>query len=97
MNIHFLNSLVQALIEMNNISDAINMSYDDITAAETTIVNTPAQRSNSLLYYIIYIILSIREYIDNMRPTGARRGRINCGSTILIIVDVLKKPAKGAL
>ena len=72
---------------MNNISDAINMSYDDITAAETTIVNTHAQRSNSLLYYIIYIILSIREYIDNMRPTGARRGRINCGSTILITIN----------
>ena len=31
--------------------------------------------------------LFIREYINNMRPTGATRGRINCGSTILITVN----------
>ena len=41
LNIHFLNSLVQALLEMINISEAIDMPYDDTTTDESTIVNTP--------------------------------------------------------
>ena len=31
-------------------------------------------------------LLFIREYINNMRPTGATRGRIKCGSTLLITI-----------
>ena len=35
----------------------------------------------------MYVWLFIREYINNMRPTGPTRGRINCGSTILITIN----------
>ena len=38
-------------------------------------------------WYRLIDWLFIREYINNVRPTGATRGRINCGSTILITIN----------
>ena len=56
LNVHFLNSLVQALLEMINISEAIDMPYDDTTTDESTIVNTPWDNGDFVSTWVTWAV-----------------------------------------